>query len=200
MHEGFQPDFPAPVTNEVNSLRAAASLEDGVCDLRALLWSSIDNTESRDLDQIEWAEKMPDGRIRVLVGVADVDAVVSANSATDAHARINATSVYSGGPVFPMLPERLSTDLTSLGQDVDRRAMIMEVRGRPRRRCRVRRGLPRGGSQPRALELQRGRGLAGKPGACGVRAIQDAGPWGPIAPATRSQPAFESPPQGARRA
>jgi exoribonuclease-2 len=126
IHEGFQPDFPAPVLNEVNSLHAATNLEEKVCDLRSLLWSSIDNTESRDLDQIEWAEKMPDGRIRVLVGVADVDAVVAASSATDAHARLNATSVYSGGPVFPMLPERLSTDLSSLGQDVDRRAIIME--------------------------------------------------------------------------
>ena len=126
IHEGFQTDFPSPVINEVNSLHAATGLNEGVCDMRALLWSSIDNTESRDLDQIEWAERTPEGCIRVLVGVADVDAVVTANSATDAHARINATSVYSGGPVFPMLPERLSTDLTSLGQDVDRRAIVME--------------------------------------------------------------------------
>jgi exoribonuclease-2 len=123
--EGFHPDFPPPVTQEVNSFHAATGL-DGVRDLRALLWSSIDNTESRDLDQIEWAESTPEGNIRVRVGVADVDAVVAANSATDAHARANATSVYSGGPVFPMLPERLSTDLTSLGQDADRRAIVME--------------------------------------------------------------------------
>ncbi len=126
VHEGFQPDFPTQVLTEVNSAQAAP-IQNGVClDLRALLWSSIDNTESRDLDQVEWAERLPNGSIRVLVGIADVDAVVSSNSATDTHARANATSVYTGGPVFPMLPERLSTDLTSLGQDADRRAIIME--------------------------------------------------------------------------
>ncbi len=124
--EGFQPDFPTPVTDEVNSFHAATGLDGGVRDLRALLWSSIDNTESRDLDQIEWAERTPEGHIRVRVAVADVDAVVAANSAADAHARINATSVYAGGPVFPMLPERLSTDLTSLRQHADRRAIVME--------------------------------------------------------------------------
>jgi exoribonuclease-2 len=126
IHEGFQPDFPPPVINEVSSFHSATGLDGGVQDFRALLWSSIDNTESRDLDQIEWAERTPEGHIRVRVGVADVDAVVIAGSATDAHARVNATSVYSGGPVFPMLPERLSTDLTSLGQDVDRRAIVIE--------------------------------------------------------------------------
>ena len=126
IHEGFQPDFPPPVINEVNGFRAATALNGAVRDMRDLLWSSIDNTESRDLDQIEWAESAPEGNIRVRVGVADVDAVVAVSSATDAHARANATSVYSGGPVFPMLPERLSTDLTSLGQDADRRAIVME--------------------------------------------------------------------------
>jgi VacB/RNase II family 3'-5' exoribonuclease len=126
IHEGFQPDFPPAVTQEVNGFHAAAGLEGAVRDLRALLWSSIDNSESRDLDQIEWAEQTPEGHIRVLVGIADVDAVVAANSATDAHARANATSVYSGGPVFPMLPERLSTDLTSLEPGADRRAILME--------------------------------------------------------------------------
>jgi exoribonuclease-2 len=125
IHEGFLPDFPPPVSLEVQSFHAA-DRDGSVPDLRALLWSSIDNTESRDLDQIEWAERLPDGNIRVRVGVADVTAVVAANSATDTHARANATSVYSGGPVFPMLPERLSTDLTSLGPDADRRAVVME--------------------------------------------------------------------------
>jgi ribonuclease R len=126
IHEGFQPDFPPAVTDEVSSFQAATGLEGAVRDLRDLLWSSIDNTESRDLDQIEWAERLAEDHIRVRVAVADVDAVVALGSATDAHARINATSVYSGGPVFPMLPERLSTDLTSLGQDADRRAIVME--------------------------------------------------------------------------
>lgn len=126
IHEGFQPDFPPQVCQDILALHAADSLDGAAQDLRSLLWSSIDNTESRDLDQIEWAERKPDGSIRVLVAIADVDAVVTANSATDAHARINATSVYPGGPVFPMLPERLSTDLTSLGPNVDRQAIIME--------------------------------------------------------------------------
>jgi exoribonuclease-2 len=126
LREGFQPDFPPQVLAEVNAFHPAPVQNDAARDLRALLWSSIDNTESRDLDQVEWAERLPDGRIRVLVGIADVDAVVTGQSATDAHARANATSVYPGGPVFPMLPARLSTDLTSLGPDVDRRALVME--------------------------------------------------------------------------
>jgi VacB/RNase II family 3'-5' exoribonuclease len=126
LREGFKPDFPPPVVAEVGSF-TPAPVQNGVGrDLRGLLWSSIDNHDSRDLDQVEWAERLPDGTIRVLVGIADVDAVVGRNSATDAQARANATSVYSGGPVFPMLPERLSTDVTSLGPDVDRRALIME--------------------------------------------------------------------------
>jgi exoribonuclease-2 len=127
IREGFQPDFPPPVLAEVRSFAAAPVQNDSGRDLRGLLWSSIDNTDSRDLDQVEWAERLPDGKIRVLVGIADVDAVVDSRCATDAHARANATSVYPGGPVFPMLPERLSTDLTSLGPDVDRRALVMEV-------------------------------------------------------------------------
>lgn len=126
IREGFQPDFPPPVLAEVRGF-AAAPAEHAGRDLRGLLWSSIDNVDSRDLDQVEWAERLADGKIRVLVGIADVDAVVDCHSATDAQARANATSVYPGGPVFPMLPERLSTDLTSLGPDVDRRALVMEV-------------------------------------------------------------------------
>jgi exoribonuclease-2 len=125
IQEGFQPDFPPAVTAEVKNF-TSAPLPAGSRDLRDLLWSSIDNTDSRDLDQVEWAESLPNGGIRVLVGIADVDAVVKPGSATDQHARQNATSVYSGGPVFPMLPERLSTDLTSLGPDQDRAAIVME--------------------------------------------------------------------------
>ena len=94
--------------------------------MRDLLWSSIDNADSRDLDQVEWAEPLPNGGIRVRVGIADVDWVVKTGSPADLHARENATSVYTGGPVFSMLPERLSTDLTSLCQDQDRGALVME--------------------------------------------------------------------------
>lgn len=110
---------------EVNAIRAAPT--NGACrDLRNYLWSSIDNHDSRDLDQIEWVERMPDDKIRVLVGVADVDATVRKGSGTDIHASANATSVYAGGPAFPMLPEKLSTNLTSLGPGADRLAIIIE--------------------------------------------------------------------------
>jgi VacB/RNase II family 3'-5' exoribonuclease len=126
IRQGFKPDFPAQVMAEVNAVRAAPPDANACRDLRGLLWSSIDNRDSRDLDQIEWAERMPNGNIRVLVGVADVDATVKKGSATDQHAGANATSVYTGGPVFSMLPEKLSTDLTSLGPNVDRPAIIME--------------------------------------------------------------------------
>ena len=123
---GFQPDFPPAVLAEVAAFSGQPPANAACKDLRNLAWSSIDNTESRDLDQIEWAEQMSDGNIRILVGIADVDSVVKKDSATDAHARVNGTSVYTGGPVFSMLPEKLSTDLTSLGQDVDRLAILME--------------------------------------------------------------------------
>ena len=126
IRQHFNPDFPAAVMAEVNAVRAAAPGADACRDLRQLLWSSIDNSDSRDLDQIEWAERMPDGNIRVLVAIADVDAIVKKGSVTDQHANANATSVYTGGPVFSMLPEKLSTNLTSLGPNVDRAAMIME--------------------------------------------------------------------------
>ena len=124
LEHGFQPDFPPAVLAEIQTFTAQPTT---ACrDLRDLAWSSIDNTESRDLDQIEWAEQLPDGNIRILVGIADVDSIVKKDSATDVHARANCTSVYTGGPVFPMLPEKLSTDLTSLGQGADRLAIIME--------------------------------------------------------------------------
>ncbi|MDB6058084.1 MAG: exoribonuclease [Verrucomicrobiales bacterium] len=124
IHDGFRPDFSAEVIAEANTAQPATC--PGCKDLRALAWSSIDNTQSRDLDQVEWAEKQSDGSIRVLVGIADVDAVVRLGSKLDENAAFNATSVYTGGPTFPMLPERLSTDLTSLKQDADRVAVIIE--------------------------------------------------------------------------
>jgi exoribonuclease-2 len=125
VREGFEPDFPPQVLAEAKAAQAPAVATNAGRDLRDLLWSSIDNTDSRDLDQVEWAERLPDGAIRVLVGIADVDAVVTSHSAIDNHARTNATSVYTGGPIFPMLPERLSTDLTSLVQDADRLGIVM---------------------------------------------------------------------------
>ena len=98
----------------------------GAQDLRNLLWSSIDNDTSKDLDQIEWAEQLPDGRIRVLIGVADVDARVNAGTVIDGHARSETTSVYTGVKVFPMLPSELSEGITSLNENEDRVALVIE--------------------------------------------------------------------------
>ena len=126
---GFDTDFSAEVLREVallGDLSAAQLARDAPADLRALPWSSIDNRESRDLDQIEVAERLAHGIIRVLIGVADVDSLVPQGSASDVHAAANATSVYTGFAVFPMLPERLSTDLSSLNQGVDRLAVVIQ--------------------------------------------------------------------------
>jgi exoribonuclease-2 len=125
---GFAADFAPDVLAEVTALRDAPApgRAERLADLRGLLWSSIDNPESRDLDQVEVAERLTDGDIRVLVGIADVDSRVPAGSATDRRAMQNTTSVYTGVMTFPMLPERLSTDLTSLLEGVDRLAMVVE--------------------------------------------------------------------------
>ena len=125
---GFRPDFGPEVEAEVAALpRTAAPVPSpGARDLRDLLWSSIDEVESRDLDQLEVAEALSGGETRVRVAIADVDSLVHAGSAIDAHAGWNTTSVYTGVAIFPMLPEVLSTDLTSLGEGADRRAMVIE--------------------------------------------------------------------------
>jgi exoribonuclease R len=125
---GFEPDFSAAVMSEVRSLDDPSDnpLPPGVRDLRALHWSSVDNRESRDLDQIEVAERLADGSIRIRIGVADVEGLVPIGSPADQHAAVNTTSVYTGVAVFPMLPERLSTDLTSLNEGQDRLAVVIE--------------------------------------------------------------------------
>src|SRR3984957_2757079 len=128
IENGFQPDFPAGTDTEVAKIKAQPGLPSapGAQDLRNLLWSSIDNDTSKDLDQIEWAEQLPDGRIRVLVGVADVDARVVKDTTIDSHARSETTSVYTGVQVFPMLPPELSEGITSLNEDQDRVAVVIE--------------------------------------------------------------------------
>jgi VacB/RNase II family 3'-5' exoribonuclease len=96
-------------------------------DLRALLWASIDNDDSRDLDQLTVAEAMPAGKVKILVAIADVDSSVKNGSAIDEHARHNTTSVYTAAEIFPMLPEKLSTDVTSLNRNQDRIAIVIEM-------------------------------------------------------------------------
>jgi exoribonuclease-2 len=123
---GLDPDHPPEALAELARLQAAApAAGDGVQDLRALPWCSIDNDDSLDLDQLTCAEPLPGGRTRARVAVADVDALVRPGGAIDGHARHNTTSVYVPGTVFHMLPEGLSTGLTSLNLGADRYALVM---------------------------------------------------------------------------
>jgi exoribonuclease-2 len=124
---GFDPDMPVAVESALQQLDEPATISKSTArDLRQLLWSSIDNLTSRDLDQVEYVEPLPNDTIKVLVGIADVDAFVAHDSAIDAHAFVNTTSVYTGVATFPMLPEELSTDKTSLLEGQDRLAIVIE--------------------------------------------------------------------------
>jgi exoribonuclease-2 len=126
---GFQPDFAPEVQQQLQQLRANPPLIAAgatVRDLRSLLWSSIDNDTSRDLDQIEVAERLPNGDVKVLIGIADVDAFVPKQSAIDRHAAREATTVYTGIRNFPMLPEELSTGKTSLLEHQDCLSVVTE--------------------------------------------------------------------------
>jgi exoribonuclease-2 len=124
--KGLEPDFPPEAERQVASIRGPAAAEAGVRDLRDLLWCSIDNDDSRDLDQLSVADG-DETNARVLVAVADVDALVKKGSPIDEHARKNTTSVYTAARMFPMLPEKLSTDLTSLNEGQDRVAVVVEM-------------------------------------------------------------------------
>ena len=128
IEHGFQPDYPAGTDKELAAIHTHPEMPAalGAQDLRNLLWSSIDNDTSKDLDQIEWAEQLPDGRIRVLVGVADVDVRIALGTIIDGHARSETTSVYTGVKVFPMLPAELSEGITSLNENEDRVALVIE--------------------------------------------------------------------------
>jgi len=128
LERGLVPDFSARALAELDKIHEPATrVEESMRDLRNLLWCSIDNDDSRDLDQLTVAEAMPEGAVKVLVAIADVDAVVKKRSALDDHARQNTTSVYTVAETFPMLPEKLSTDLTSLNYESDRLAIVMEM-------------------------------------------------------------------------
>ncbi len=126
---GFHPAFPPDVRREVAALDESdtGTATRAVRNMRSALWSSIDNRSSRDLDQVEFVERLNDGNLRIRVGIADVDSLVPLGCATDDHARYNTTSVYTGVVVFPMLPERLSTDLTSLNEGKDRLGVVVEL-------------------------------------------------------------------------
>ena len=126
---GFFPDVPPSVSEELRSIEARKSLpsDSTAKDLRALLWSSIDNSSSRDLDQVEYAESRSNGDICLMVGIADVDMLVQKGSAIDDYAGKNGTSVYTGVKTFSMLPEELSTDMTSLVDGADRSSIVMEM-------------------------------------------------------------------------
>jgi len=128
LERGLLPDFSAEVLAETGRIvRAAPATGPGIRDLRELPWVSIDNDDSRDLDQLSVALPMAGGAVKVLVAIADVDALVRKDSAVDDHAWTNTTSVYTPAGMFPMLPEKFSTDLTSLGEGQDRRAVVMEM-------------------------------------------------------------------------
>jgi exoribonuclease-2 len=128
VERGLLPDFSPQVLAELDELREPAAQTDATTrDLRHLLWCSIDNDDSRDLDQLTVAEAMSDGNVKVLVAIADVDTLVNKDSAIDDHARSNTTSVYTAAKIFPMLPEKLSTDLTSLNYASERHAVIVEL-------------------------------------------------------------------------
>lgn len=125
---GLQPEFPPEVVAEAEAARdAEPSHPAGLRDLRQLPWFSIDNADTPDLDQLSVVEPLADGAVRLLVAIADVDGLVPQDGAIDRHAAINTTSVYTAAGVFPMLPEVLSTDLTSLHQGRERAAVVVDL-------------------------------------------------------------------------
>ena len=137
IEHGLLPDFSPEAQRQADSVsQANAKAHPAIRDLRALLWSSIDNDDTRDLDQLVVAEPLAGGVVKIMVAVADVDALVARGSAIDNHARSNTTSVYTAAKVFPMLPEKLSTDLTSLLEGQERFAIVIEMTSTPRARSR----------------------------------------------------------------
>src|SRR5208337_2319481 len=128
LERGLLPDFSAEALTELAGIPASAATGEGQArDLRHLLWASVDNDDSLDLDQLTVAEMMPGDQVKVLVAVADVDSIVKNGSAIDDHARHNTTSVYTAATIFPMLPDQLSTGLTSLNFNEDRLATVAEM-------------------------------------------------------------------------
>jgi exoribonuclease II len=128
LEHGLEPDLPAAAAAELAAIAGPAA-EHGreIRDRRALLWCSIDNDDSRDLDQLSVAQPLAGGAVRILVAIADVDASIARGSALDAHAHANTTSVYTAAQIFPMFPERLSTDLTCLAENQERLSVIIDM-------------------------------------------------------------------------
>jgi exoribonuclease-2 len=124
---GFEPEFSAEAQRQTAAIAGAPGNESGVRDLRELLWCSIDNDDSKDLDQLSVAEPLSGGTVKVLIAIADVDSLVPKDSPIDEHASTNTTSIYTAAGIYPMLPEKLSTDLTSLLQGKERLAMVAEL-------------------------------------------------------------------------
>jgi exoribonuclease-2 len=124
---GLAAEFTRAAVLELEGIKAPAAPEPGTRDVRSLPWSSIDNDDSRDLDQLSVGEALPGGAVRMCVAIADVAALVKKGGPIDAHARQNTTSVYTAAEMFPMLPEKLSTDLTSLNVNVDRVAVVVDM-------------------------------------------------------------------------
>jgi ribonuclease R len=128
LDNGLEPDFSSAATAQLATITAAARQSGPqIRDLRSLLWCSIDNDDSRDLDQLSVAQPASDGNVKILVALADVAGTVAAGSAIDAHASANTTSVYTPAQIFPMLPERLSTDLTCLAEDQERMSWVIDM-------------------------------------------------------------------------
>lgn len=125
---GLVPDFPSAVIAELNEISSPATFKTSQAkDLRKLLWCSVDNADSLDLDQLSYAEQLPDNKVRLLIAIADVDALVSEQSNIDHYASQNTASIYTVAQLFPMLPEKLSTDLTSMRLGEDRCAVVVEM-------------------------------------------------------------------------
>lgn len=131
IERGLLPDFSNEALAELEKLQTSIGKPDqnipNVRDMRNLLWVSIDNDDSLDLDQLTFAEAMPGDRVRIMVAIADVDAFVRKGTALDKHAQHNTTSVYTAAGIFPMIPDLLSTNLTSLNLDEDRLALVVEM-------------------------------------------------------------------------
>lgn len=127
-NRGLQPEFTQEELHQLAQIQGPAPCPPGCTDLRSLLWCSIDNDDSRDLDQLTYAEKGNDHKTTIWIAIADVSALVSKDSPIDQHAQINTTSVYTPTKIFSMLPEKLSTDLTSLNEGQDRMALVIRIK------------------------------------------------------------------------